>query len=303
MSIAKGIIFNIQRYSIDDGPGIRSTVFMKGCPIRCLWCSNPESQNPRPEVTHRDTSCTKCGRCIEVCDTRAISVDDLGVHINRKLCITCGKCVEECSPEALKIMGKEMSVEEVFDVLKKDIDYYQNSGGGITVSGGEVLSQPEFVTALLKRCRDSGIHTCLDTSGYGDTSALESILPYTSLVYFDLKHADPVAHRELTGVSNELIIRNLEFIVANGTPVVIRVPIVPGLNDSDKEITDIAQTVAGITKSSKVNLLPYHRFGMSKYKMLDLEYKLSELAYPTNEKLQRAKEIVESFGLTCEIVV
>ena len=303
MCVTKGIIFNIQRYSIDDGPGIRSTVFMKGCPIRCLWCSNPESQNPRPEVTHRDTACTKCGRCVEVCDTQAISVDDLGVHINRKLCITCGKCVEVCSPEALRIMGKEMSVEEVFDELKRDIDYYQNSGGGITVSGGEVLSQPEFVAALLKRCREAGIHTCLDTSGYGDISAVESILPYTSLVYFDLKHMDPLVHRKLTGASIELIIRNLEFIVDSGTPVVIRVPIVPGLNDSDEEITAIARAVSLLTKSTQVHLLPYHKYGMNKYKMLDLEYKLGELAYPTDEKLQRAKEIVESFGIPCEIVV
>ncbi len=303
MSSIKGNIFNIQRYSIDDGPGIRSTVFMKGCPLRCSWCSNPESQTPWPEVTHRDSVCKKCSRCVETCELKAISIDALGVYIDRKRCTRCGKCVEVCNNDALRVIGKEVSVEEVFDEIIRDIDYYRDSGGGVTVSGGEVLFQPAFTAALLKRCRDAEIHTCVDTSGYGDTTSLEKILPYTSLVFFDLKHMDPSAHKELTGHSNELIIHNLEFIAAWGTPVVIRVPIIPGLNDSEEEITAIARTVSGITESTKVNLLPYHKFGMGKYKMLDLEYKLGELANPTDEKLQRAKQIIESFGLDCEIVV
>ena len=154
-----GVIFNIQRYSIDDGPGIRSTVFMKGCPLSCLWCSNPESQKSWPEIVHRDSLCNKCGHCIEVCDAQAISVDDSGVHINRKRCTRCGKCVEVCVPGALKIMGETMSVENVFQEIHKDMEYYQTSGGGITISGGEVLSQYKFAASLLKRCQEAGIHT------------------------------------------------------------------------------------------------------------------------------------------------
>ena len=303
MSTIKGTIFNIQRYSIDDGPGIRSTVFMKGCPLRCLWCSNPESQKPWPEVTHRDSVCNKCGRCIEVCDTKAISLDGQGVHIDRESCAGCGKCVEVCIPEALRFIGREMSVDEVFDELVRDIDYYRDSGGGVTVSGGELLFQPEFTTALLKRCQDAGMHTCIDTTGYGDTAALERMLPHTSLVLFDIKHMDPVKHKELTGHSNELILQNLKLIVSRGVPVVVRVPVIPGVNDSDQGITAIARAVAGLSKSIPVNLLPYHRFGMGKYKMLDQQYKLGELVPPTSEKLEGAKQIFESLGLHCEIVL
>ncbi|MDA8235059.1 MAG: glycyl-radical enzyme activating protein [Clostridia bacterium] len=303
MSTIIGTIFNIQRYSLDDGPGIRTTVFLKGCPLECLWCSNPESQNPWPEVTHRDASCIKCGRCVEVCPVQAISINENAFIINREKCTRCAKCTEVCSAEALKIIGKEMSVEEVFIEVMRDIEYYQNSGGGITVSGGEVLTQPEFAANLLKKCRDAGMHTCLDTSGYGDTGALKKILPYTSLVLFDLKHMDPTAHHKLTGQSNELILRNLQVIVESGVPVMIRVPIIPGLNDSEENIKAIARTVSGMTTAPRIDLLPYHRYGMGKYKMLDLEYQLADIARPSDEQLDRAKEIVESYGLGCEIVV
>jgi len=297
------MVFNIQRYSIDDGPGIRTTVFMKGCPLKCLWCSNPESQNPWPELTHRDSVCSRCGRCMEVCDTGAVSVDDRGVHIDRKSCIRCGKCVSVCLPEALRFVGREMSVDVVFEEILRDMDYYRHSGGGITVSGGEALFQPDFTEALLKRCRGAGMHTCIDTSGHGDTSALDKILPYTSLVLFDLKHADSDKHRELTGRGNELILKNLALIADRGVPVIIRVPVIPGCNDADEEIAAIARIVAEMTPSAPVNLMPYHKYGTGKYKMLDLEYKLGELARPTDAKLQRAKQIFKSLGLSCKIVL
>jgi pyruvate formate lyase activating enzyme len=299
----KGMIFNIQRYSIDDGPGIRSTVFLKGCPLRCLWCSNPESQKYWPEITHRDISCKKCGRCVDVCEVQAISIDEEGVYINRETCTRCGKCVEVCPSETLKVMGREVSVEEVLLEIKRDMEYYRNSGGGVTVSGGEPLFQPEFTAALLKLCREAGIHTCLDTSGYGDASALDEILPYTSLVFFDLKHTDPVIHKELTGQSNERILHNLELIAAKEIPTVIRIPLITGLNDSEEQIAAMARIVVGTAKQMIVNLLPYHRYGMGKYKMLDRPYKLGELERPTEAKLHRAKEIFEFFGISCEIMV
>jgi pyruvate formate lyase activating enzyme len=301
MEIKKGIVFNIQRYSIDDGPGIRSTVFLKGCPLRCLWCSNPESQKAWPEVAHRDSLCNKCGRCREVCSVQAITIDAKGVHISRRLCNTCGKCVEVCNLGALQFFGKEMHVEEVFHEIQKDIQYYNGSGGGITISGGEPLYQPEFTIALLKQCQDKGIHTCIETSGYAEASVLEAVLPYTSLVLFDLKHMDPVIHQKLTGLSNKVIIRNLKLIIAKGNPVIIRVPVIPGKNDSSEELTAIARTVASMNQLRKVDLLPYHGFGMGKYQMLDQRYQLSQLVRPTDIELQRSKQIFEAFRVDCEI--
>jgi pyruvate formate lyase activating enzyme len=274
---------------------------MKGCPLKCLWCSNPESQKPWPEVAHRNTLCNKCGKCQQVCEARAISMDNQGVHINRTRCISCGKCVEVCSPEALKLFGKEMSVEEVFQEIQKDVHYYQSSGGGITISGGEPLYQPEFTATLLKLCQKKGIHTCIETSGYAKVSVLETILPYTSLVLFDLKHMDPVAHRKLTAVSNKLIMQNLKTIISGKLPVIIRIPMIPGLNDSHDGLTAFARTVSNTLHLNKVDLLPYHRFGIGKYQMLDRRYRLIRLETPTEVILQTAKEIFESFGIICEI--
>jgi pyruvate formate lyase activating enzyme len=297
----KGIVFNIQRYSLDDGPGIRTTVFLKGCPLRCLWCSNPESQNSFPEVAHRDSICNKCGECVKVCDREAITVDEEGVHINRKLCSNCGKCVDVCVPQALKVFGKEMSIEEVMEEIRKDTNFYRESGGGMTVSGGEPLIQDDFMMELLKRCQEEGIHTCLDTSGYASRESLQKVLPYTLLVLFDMKHIDPVAHRRLTGFSNKLIINNLKFIVSTGIPLIIRMPLIPGYNDSNGVITGIARLISSIDESKEIELLPYHNYGMGKYKMLDRHYKLDKLQRPEDAKLKTAKEIIDSFGIHCEI--
>lgn len=299
----KGIIFNIQRYSIQDGPGIRTTVFMKGCPLRCLWCSNPESQYFWPEVVHRDSLCDKCGRCINVCDVQAISVDDKGVHINRKLCTNCGKCVEVCNLGALNIFGSEMSVEVVFQEVKKDVEYYRNSGGGVTISGGEPLCQPVFVSALFHRCWDIGIHTTLDTAGCVSTRAWEEILPYTSLVLFDLKFNDPAAHRKWTKKSNQQIIRNLSLVAEKGIPLIIRIPLIPGVNDSDEELKAIARTIGFLKGEPKINLLPYHRYGVGKYKMLDRRYRLNRLARQKDAELQRAKQVFKSLGFDIQIQV
>ncbi|MDA8080153.1 MAG: glycyl-radical enzyme activating protein [Actinomycetota bacterium] len=298
-----GTVFNIQRYSIDDGPGIRSTVFLKGCPLNCKWCSNPESQNRNPEISHRDSLCSKCGICVQVCEAAAITVDEAGVHIDRDRCNVCGKCIDACDREVLELMGRSMTVEEVFSQLQRDTDYYESSGGGVTICGGEALYQPEFTFALLKRCREVGIHTCLDTAGYGTSSALQRILQYTSLVFYDIKHLDARIHRELTGKQNGLIMRNLELIIRSGVPVVIRVPYIPGHNDSKENIEALAKTVSGMSKEAKVNLLPYHRFGMGKYAMLDRRYELAKLLPPSKEDLSKAKEIIESFGLACEVAV
>jgi pyruvate formate lyase activating enzyme len=297
----EGIVFNIQRYSIDDGPGVRTTVFMKGCPLSCLWCSNPESQCGLPEVTYRYTSCKRCGTCVRVCPEGAVTLDDNGVHIDRKKCTLCEECVRNCVPEALRISGKKMTVDEVWKVVKKDADYYEASGGGVTASGGEILNQADFVAALFKKCREAGFHTNADTSGFGDPAALEKILEYADLVYFDLKHLDPARHKEYTGQPNELILQNLKLVVKKGVPVVIRVPLIPGYNNSEENLKALAKTVKDTAPDAPVNILPYHRYGANKYRMVDMVYQLEDVPELTQDQLNKAKDIIESFGLKCEI--
>jgi pyruvate formate lyase activating enzyme len=300
----QGIVFNIQRFSIQDGPGIRTTVFLKGCPLNCLWCSNPESQDFKPEIVHRDSLCNKCGLCISACAEKAISIQDKSISIERQRCTNCGDCVSVCLPGALKILGKTMSAGEVFKIIKKDADFYWASGGGITASGGEPLAQPDFVAALFKLCQDHGIDTCIETSGCASAEALEKVLPHTSLVLFDVKLGDAKSHRKWTGLSNEAILHNLRIVITSGTPVTIRVPLIPGINDSDLELKKIA-SIAGdsLRKRGKVELLPYHRFGMGKYQQLDREYELSTLTTQQAPEVQKMKELFESFGLECEVVL
>jgi pyruvate formate lyase activating enzyme len=296
------VVFNIQRFSIQDGPGIRTTVFIKGCPLRCLWCSNPESQSAVPEIAHSDSLCNKCGRCIEVCEVNAISLSNSGVRINRELCTKCGKCIGVCIPGALKCYGNNLSLEEVYQVAIRDKLFYQNSGGGVTVSGGEPLSQGDFVAELFKRFQDTGFHTCLDTCGYAEPEALEKVLPYTNLVLFDVKLMDPVAHRKATGKSNKKILRNLKLVSESGVPTIIRIPLIPGINDSEGDITDIARHIKSL-ELKEINLLPYHRFGESKYKMLDRKYSLSELSQIEPGRVEELANILRSLGFECNIVI
>jgi pyruvate formate lyase activating enzyme len=298
-----GTVFNIQRYSIQDGPGIRTTVFLKGCPLRCRWCSNPESQNPLPEIAHRDSLCTQCGKCLEVCSPRAIKLGNKTVAIDRKLCNNCGKCVDVCLPGALKFFGSQMSAAEVLREVEKDVQFYRTSSGGVTVSGGDPIYQPDFVAALFRLCRDRGIETCIETTGCGSARALEKILAYTDLVLYDIKLCDNAAHKKWTGRANETILRNLNIVVKKGIPLIIRVPLIPGVNDSAEELRKIASLAAArLNKPRRVNLLPYHKYGMGKYPQLDREYSLAELATQKDDEVQRAKQLFESYGLEVEIV-
>ena len=301
MSNLEGIVFNIQRYSIDDGPGVRTTVFLKGCPLTCLWCSNPESQNMQPEVSWRYTSCKQCGACANTCPDKAIRLDGGEVHIDRKLCKRCEKCVEACLPEALSMSGKKMTVDEVFKVVKRDYDYYEASGGGVTASGGEILGQADFVTALFKRCREEGIGTCADTSGFGEGAALEKILEYSDLLLFDIKHMDPDEHKRACGQSNATVIDNLELAVKSGVKVIVHIPLIPDYNTSDEALTAIAEAVRAKTGDAEVNIMPYHSYGANKYRMLGKEYPLEGLRELMHQEKTRAQEIFESFGLKCEV--
>ena len=301
MNQQTGTVFNIQRYSIDDGPGVRTTVFFKGCPLTCLWCSNPESQNPVPEVSWRYTSCKRCGTCVSVCPEKAITFENDDLIVDRAKCKRCGKCVDACIHEALSISGKEMTVEEVFKVVKRDYDYYEASGGGITASGGEILAQADFVAALFRRCREEGIGTCADTSGFGDSAALEKILEYSDIVLYDLKHIDPDEHTRACGQPNELILSNLELAYKSDAKVIVRVPLIPEYNTSVEVLTAIAKAVSERAGDSEVNIMPYHRYGANKYRMLGLKYPLENLRELTQQEKDLAKEIFESFGNKCEI--
>ncbi|MFC1817359.1 glycyl-radical enzyme activating protein, partial [Thermodesulfobacteriota bacterium] len=297
----KGTVFNIQCFSLQDGPGIRTTVFIKGCPLRCWWCSNPESQAFNPEVVHSNSLCTQCGECVKACPTQAISLAERGVRIDRKLCENCATCVSVCYAGALKVYGEEMSTAEVIAEVEKDVAYYRNSEGGVTFSGGEPLSQPEFVISLLKQCRKSGLHTVVDTCGYVAQEVFKRMLRNTDLVLYDLKHANELTHKRLTAVSNRPILNNLKMVAQSGVDVIVRVPIITDINDSLKNMTAIAKYVASLKTIKEVNLLPYHRFGTGKYEMLDSTYRLNSTLPPKEARLEKLTKIVESYGLECKI--
>jgi pyruvate formate lyase activating enzyme len=301
-AMLKGIVFNIQRFSTQDGPGVRTTVFLKGCPLRCLWCSNPESQNRSPEVGHRNTLCNRCGLCVDACELKAITVADDGVKIDRKACNNCGKCIEVCVPGALKFYGKEMTVDEVYQEVARDKPFYDNSGGGVTISGGEPLSQVDFTTELLKQCQEGNFHTCIETSGYVDPSIWEKVLPYLNLVLYDVKLFDSAAHKKATGVSNEIILDNLKIVAESGVPVIVRIPVIPGYNDSEENLKATAQYIKSVPGLRKVGLLTYHRLGATKYTILDRKYTLSELTPQEESRMQEMVKIFTSAGLDAEIV-
>lgn len=297
-SFNTGWIFDIQGYSINDGPGIRTTVFFKGCPLSCLWCSNPESQQQIPELFFLDSLCTRCHRCVPVCPTGATTVNssDESIQIDRSLCNACGRCVEVCPSEARVLSGRLVTVDEVLEVVKKDALFYRNSGGGITASGGEPTFQPQFLLALFKKCQESNIHTVLDTCGYVRWETLKEILEYTELVFFDIKHLDSAKHIEQTGVDNKLILENARKIVEQGKPIRIRLPLIPGFNDSEENIGQTASFLRTLGVN-EIDLLPYHQFGKNKYVRLGKIYKLNNLESYQQQQIEKIKKRFKSFGI------
>lgn len=298
----QGCVFDIQRFSVQDGPGIRTSVFFKGCPLSCLWCSNPESQKKMPEVLYRENLCVQCYRCVNACPNEAIKVRDDGfVDTNRNRCKGCGTCQSACLNEARRISGKAMTIDDVMEIVLKDLDYYQNSGGGVTASGGEAGSQPEFLLELFKRCQKHGLHTTLDTCGFISSEVLNKILTYVDLVLYDIKAVEPELHYKLTGVGNEIILENARLLAAKNIPMIIRVPLIPECTASAENTQAIAQFVAQLG-DIEINLLPYHKFGQGKYESLGLTYPLGGLSPLQSEQVESIARKMRSYGVRVNII-
>lgn len=298
----KGLVFSIQRYSTEDGPGIRTTVFMKGCPLRCLWCHNPEGQEFLPQIAFNSSRCIGCKGCVDACPQGAINFTADGPRTDRGKCQNCGKCAEVCPTGARELIGKYMTADEAFSEVERDILFYRNSGGGVTVGGGEPTTQPRFLVEFLKKCHEQGIHTALDTSGYVEWGEMEEILKHVDLVLYDIKQIDPAKHADYTGVSNELILENARRISSKGIPMIIRAPVIPGYTDGEDNIRDIMEFVSVLESVAKVDLLPFHRLGEPKYKKLDRNYEFEGTQPPTDAHMQKLKRLVESFGLQTKVI-
>jgi len=297
MAAMKGVVFNIQKFSIQDGPGIRTTVFMKGCPLSCLWCSNPEGMRPEPELITNDRKCIGCMKCGEICPANAISFVDGLRLVNWDICNNCLECTKVCPSHALEATGNVMTVDEAFDMVAQDAAFYRNSGGGITISGGEAMLQWEFVLELFKKSKEAGFHTVLDTTAHCKWEHLEKVLEYVDLILFDIKHMDPERHKEKTGISNEVILENLEK-AAKKSKIWLRIPLIPGYNDSEENLKKVAELASRI-KAEKVSVLPYHEYGKEKYDRLGREYTCDEVDIlgEDDQVVLRSKELFESYGL------
>ena len=285
-----GRIFEIQRFSIHDGPGIRTTVFLKGCPLRCLWCHNPEGMAPEKALSFVPEKCIGCGYCFRACERGAHKTAaepgadgaaSGGKHtLDREVCVVCGACTEECYAKALELVGRDVTVEEALDDVLRDRPFYETSGGGMTLSGGEPLMQIEFTEALLRAAKGAGLHCVVETCGFAGRDRFERILPHVDLFLYDIKEMDPARHQELTGVPNGLILANLRSLHDAGAAVLVRLPIIPGLNDRDGHFRALAGLARSLPNLLGFEVMPYHRLGTSKLNRFGLEDKLGEVRTP-----------------------
>lgn len=298
-------VFNIQTYCIHDGPGIRTTVFVKGCPLRCLWCANPESNSAKPQLMTYAAKCTGCGKCVESCPQGAITVAPTGekyiAHTDREKCINCGACAAVCPNEAREIAGKPMTVREAIDRVKQDKLFLVSSGGGMTVSGGEALSHPDFSANLFAAAHAEGLHTAIESCVFAPRDVVDKVFAHVDLGLLDIKHMDSAEHKRLTGVPNERILENIRHIHNDlQVPVILRVPVIPGYNDDEQNILAVGKFAAVLGEDVPVNLLPYHRLGDSKSESLGQPREL-RIEVPADEHMQTLKALVENCGVKAQI--
>ena len=290
----KAKIFEIKRFAVHDGDGIRTTVFLKGCPLKCVWCHNPEGLSLKPELAYYEHKCINCGECVSVCPTGAHKMENGSHTFDRSKCIACGKCVDACLGNALTLYGKEMSVQEILPILLEDKDFYKNSGGGVTISGGECLLYADFCLELLKALKQNGVNTAVDTCGLVPKSSLDKVLPFADVFLYDIKAFDSSVHKNCTGYGNEKILENLKYLDEKGAKIEIRIPYVPGFNDG--EIENIGKFLSGLKNITKVRVLPYHNYAGSKYKSLGLKNTLPK-TLPTDEDIKNAVNKLKEHGL------
>jgi pyruvate formate lyase activating enzyme len=295
------LVLSITRMTIHNGPGLRTLILFKGCPLHCIWCSTPESQKTEPELGVYPAKCIRCGDCIPVCPTKAISLPDGKLTVDRSLCNVCGQCVEVCNAKALEILGHRMTVPQLVSEVKKDEVVYKYSHGGVTISGGEPLFDTEFALNLLRAFKAEGINTGVDTCGQIPWKGLEPTLPYTDFFLWDIKHMDPDEHKKLTGVSNELILSNAKAVSERNVPLYIRIPLIPGYNDSEENIRATCEFSRGLASVVEVDIMPLHHLGKARYDSLDRAYPIAGLALYPDEVIQGFKRLVESYGLKCVV--
>lgn len=294
-----GLVFDIKRFAVNDGPGIRVTVFFKGCPLRCAWCHNPESISPKIERLYTKEKCIGCKACIEACPQNALQLSSEGIVCDANLCNLSGECAEVCPTKATEISGKKMLVSEVMETVLKDQLFMDQSGGGVTFSGGEPMLQGDFLLALLKECKAHGIHRVVDTTGFTSEEQLLEVAKYTDLFLYDLKHMDSETHRKWTGIPNERILSNLRLLSEKQAHIQVRLPFVGGVNSDDKNLKAMATFLADLPGASvDVNILPYHDIMTGKYHKLGREYDPQEMQEPKQEEIQRAIEIFSEAGIT-----
>jgi len=297
MAEIEGRLFNLQRCSVHDGPGIRTTVFLKGCPLECAWCHNPEGIDTAPELLLSTERCISCGVCREVCPVGDGGAAPVGTPWDRTACLKCGACVDACPADARELAGTDSSAHELAIVLERDRPFFEASGGGVTFSGGEPLSQPEFLASCLHACRERGLHTAVDTCGMAPRDVFVEIAGLADLILFDLKHMDPEAHRRLTGADNRLILENLRGLSSTKTEVWVRVPLIAGVNDDDANVEALGDFLTSLPRRHPVFLLPYHPIAEGKNTRLGRSSVFTPFAAPSADRLGTAGRRLRAFGL------